>query len=260
MSDTKILLVTLIVVIVFLLFYCCNFFGAPLSSFTSDWGAFGNYVAVGVSMISIVLIYVTYREQRKANEITRVEQHIMTMTNTLNLLSEKYQGKVDNAYKDFYGHFDSFSLTEYNDKEKVKSVCMYYHSSIMSNVDCNHNLNGVFRYIHLFIDYIQDEKSLSEESKEQRIKELSCILSESMRIMLFSWLLFNNQNEKLEKYYKLGIFTVNEIELPLLEDIITYICTKKCPPERKIPKINPEDIDFEGYNSNEEFYNTYKRM
>ena len=90
MSDRKIILIALGVAFALLLIYAISFIGSPISFQTSDWGAFGSYAAIGVSSLSIALIYVTYREQRQTNEITRVEQHIVTMTNTLAVLSEKF--------------------------------------------------------------------------------------------------------------------------------------------------------------------------
>ena len=78
-----------------MLIYAISFIGSPISCQTSDWGAFGSYAAIGVSSLSIALIYVTYREQRQTNEITRVEQHIVTMTNTLAVLSEKFHERLD---------------------------------------------------------------------------------------------------------------------------------------------------------------------
>lgn len=94
MSDRKIILIALGVAFALLLIYAISFIGSPISCQTSDWGAFGSYAAIGVSSLSIALIYVTYREQRQTNEITRVEQHIVTMTNTLAVLSEKFNERL----------------------------------------------------------------------------------------------------------------------------------------------------------------------
>ena len=105
MSDRKIILIALGVAFALLLIYAISFIGTPISGQTSDWGAFGSYAAICVSSLSIALIYVTYREQRKTNEITRVEQHIVTMTNTLAILSEKYHDRLEVSYDKFSEHF-----------------------------------------------------------------------------------------------------------------------------------------------------------
>lgn len=79
MSDKKIIFAALSIVIILLLFYFVTFWGADVSINSSDWGAFGNYAAICVSVLSIAFIYVTYREQRNTNEISRTEQHIAVM-------------------------------------------------------------------------------------------------------------------------------------------------------------------------------------
>ncbi len=46
---------------------------------------------------------------------------------------------------------------------------------------------------------------------------------------------------------------------PLLEDIITYICTKKRPAQRLTPEVDPDTIILEDY-PNELFPDTYSRL
>ena len=46
---------------------------------------------------------------------------------------------------------------------------------------------------------------------------------------------------------------------PLLEDVISYVCTKKRPPQRQISDVNPDDIILEDY-PNEQFPDTYTRL
>lgn len=259
MSDRKIILIALGVAFALLLIYAISFIGTPISGQTSDWGAFGSYAAVCVSSLSIALIYVTYREQRKTNETTRVEQHIVTMTNTLAVLSEKYHDRLEVSYDEFSEHFKLpfYDISDW-EYDKTVRVCTYYYSSITINDDYNGNFNYLFRYMQLCIDYILHEKSLSTENKYLRITEFGCIFPESIRILLFCWLLINKQNT-LEDYYKFGIFILGETGPYLLKDVITYVCTKKRPPLRQVSEVNPDDIIFEDF-PNEQFPDTYKRL
>ena len=94
MSDQKKIYIALGIAFVPLLIYVICFVGAPVSNHTSDWGAFGSYASISISSLSIFLIYVTYREQRRTNEITRIERQIMTMINTLVVLSNKYHERL----------------------------------------------------------------------------------------------------------------------------------------------------------------------
>ena len=188
MTDKKFIITAVGIATVLLLFYAICFIGAPISKSTSDWGAFGSYATICVSVLSITLIYVTYCEQRKTNEITRVEQHIVTMTNTLVSLSEKHHKSIDFSYDKFTEHF-KLSFYDLSDCElnKTIKICTYYYSLAINN-DYDRNFNYIFRYTKLCIDYILNEKSLSTENKSLRITEFGCILPESMRILLFCWL------------------------------------------------------------------------
>lgn len=259
MSDRKIILIALGVAFALLLIYAISFIGTPISGQTSDWGAFGSYAAICVSSLSIALIYVTYREQRKTNEITRVEQHIVTMTNTLAILSEKYHDRLEVSYDKFSEHFKLpfYDISDWEYDKTIK-ICTYYYSSITINDDYNGYFNYLFRYMQLCIDYIIHEKSLSRENKYLRITEFCCVLPESVRVLLFCWLLINNQSV-LEDCYKCGIFMLDETGAPLLRDIITYVCTKKRPPQRPIQTINPDNIILEDY-PKEQFPDTYIRL
>lgn len=259
MSDNKIILTSLGVAFVLLLIYAYCFIGMPISNHTSDWGAFGSYATIGVSSLSIALIYVTYREQRKTNEITRVEQHIVTMTNTLVALSEKYHERLTKSYDMFSQHF-KISFYDMSDweYENTMGICTRYYSSITIDDDHSGDFNYLFRYIQLCIDFIIHEKSLSRENKHLRITEFCCVLPECVRVLLFCWLLINYQ-ATLADYYKAGIFMLDETGSPLLRDIITYVCTKKRPPKRPIPQINPDNIILEDY-PKEQFPDTYKRL
>ena len=259
MSDKRIILAAIGVAFSLLLIYAISFIGTPISGQTTDWGAFGSYAAICVSSLSIALIYVTYREQRKTNEITRVEQHIVTMTNTLAVLSEKYHERLEVSYDMFSEHFKLpfYDISEWEYDKTIK-ICTYYYSSITIDDGYNEDFNYLFRYMQLCIDYILHEKSLSTENKYLRITEFGCIFPKSIRILLFCWLLINKKNT-LEDYYKFGIFILGETGPYLLEDVITYVCTKKRPPIRQITEVNPDDIIFEDF-PNEQFPDTYKRL
>lgn len=259
MSDNKIVFTSLGVALGLLLIYALCFIGMPISNQTSDWGAFGSYAAICVSSLSIALIYVTYREQRKINEITRVEQHIVTMTNTLVALSEKYHERLTETYDIFSQHFklSFYDMSDWEYENTIR-ICTRYYSSITIKDDHSGEFNYLFRYMQLCLDYIIHEKSLSRENKYLRITEFCCVLPESVRVLLFCWLLINNQTA-LEDCYKCGIFMLDETGAPLLKDIITYVCTKNRPPQRPIQTINPDNIILEDY-PKEQFPDTYIRL
>lgn len=258
MSDQKFLYIALGVALILLLIYAICFVGTPVSNHTSDWGAFGSYAAISVSSLSIALIYVTYREQRRTNEITRIEQHIVTMINTLVVLSNKYHERLEVSYDKFLEHFkDSFFEISVWEYDKTTKICRYYYSMAIDD-KYNEDFNYLFRYMQLCIDYILHERNFSTETKYLRITEFTCIFPESMRMLLFCWLLNNNRN-KIGCYFKAGIFMLDETSPYLLKYIISYVCTKKQPTQMTPSNVNIDDIILEDY-PNEQFSETYRRL
>lgn len=144
MTDKKILLIALGVAIALLMAYVACFWGIELSDNTIDWGAFGNYLAVCFSVLSITLIYITYREQRKSNDIARTEHHIVTMLNTLDALYEKNLLRIESTYNSIGEHFKEpfYDLSEF-EYEKIVVVCTFYYSSLDGTEDAK-KLNYFF--------------------------------------------------------------------------------------------------------------------
>ena len=259
MADKKILLIALGVAIVPLIVYVICFWGIEISDNTTDWGAFGNYVAVCLSVLSISLIYITYREQRKSNEISRAERHIATMLSTLDVLYEKNQLRIKSTFFNIIEHFKVpfYDLSEF-EYAKVIKVCTIYYSSALGENEDSIKLNCYFQYLNLCIDNVIHNKTLSKEQKELQITELSSILTENARMLFFFWLLINVCSE-LTSYYKYGLFIEDSDSSPLLQDIVSYICIGKCPSKRQPQVVDADDIILDDF-PKEQFSDTYSRF
>ena len=259
MTDRKILLIALVVAIVLLMAYVICFWGMEISDNTTDWGAFGNYLAVCLSVLSISLIYITYREQRKANDIARAEHHIVTMLKTLDVLYEKNLSRIESTSNSICEHFKEpfYDLSEL-EYEKIINVCTFYYSSALEGKVDAKKLNYFFQYLRLCIDNIIHNKTLPKEQKKLQMTELSITLMEDARLLFFFWLLINARSE-LDSYYKYGLFIEDSESSPLLQDIVSYICSRKCPAKRQTQVINADDIILEDF-PNEQFHDTYNRL
>ncbi len=259
MTDKKIILIAFGVTFTTIVFYAICFWGTEISKNTTDWGAFGNYLAVGVSMLSIALIYITYREQRKTNEITRSEHHITTMLKTLDTLSTKNQSRIESTYSNILEHFKVpfYDLSEY-EYEKLVKVCIFYYSLALGEKEDSIKLNYYFQYLNLCIDNIIHNKTLSKEQIQLQITELSCVLTEDSRLLFFFWLLISD-SKVLDLYYKCGLFFISDEVSPLLKDIVSYICSDKRPTKRPTRNFNMDDIILGDY-TKEQFSDTYSRM
>lgn len=257
MHSKKYIFAALAVLFVTILIYVVFFYNSTISKNTLDWGAFGSYMGIGISALSIALIYVTYYEQRRTNQISRFEQHLSTISNTIENLVEKNNETVKAAYSRFIKHFkvqfyDLSSCT----KKRVEGVCTYYYSLALD--DNGDELYYLFKYINESLSFINEDKSISDKEKSRRIIELACAVPESARILFLCWKLIVNQ-DLLERCYSNGFFMLGEPKNNLLEDIITFVCTGKRPPKRKQKTIDLEDIELQDY-TEEQFHDTYERL
>ena len=61
------------IIVLQLVLFILNFYSHPLSNSISDWGSFGDYMSIAISVISVILVYQTYTEQRDTNKLIRFE-------------------------------------------------------------------------------------------------------------------------------------------------------------------------------------------
>ena len=259
MKKNRIILIIAVIVATFILFlYAYVFRGTGLSKETSDWGAFGTYAALGLSILSISLIYITYCEQRNSNNISRSEHHIATMSNTIIELAEKSHSSLESSYSKFRAHFSgsSYDIPNYEYDGIIRVFKLYYSTAI----DYNDSIiqNRLFRYIYHCIHSVLHDKFLKKGDKQSRITEISCMIPECVRIMFFCWLL-QYHPKVIREYYELGLFYLNDTSLHLLSDLISYVCTGMCPPKRQHQAVNPDDIIYDDA-PDETFNETYLRL
>lgn len=258
-SDKQIVYCTISGAMGMLLTYIICFWGVSISDKTSDWGAFGNYMGMVISSISIALIFITYREQSKSNKIARYEQHILLMIKTLNALSTKYQKSLEDAYCRFAKHFtlSYYDLTQC-ERDITAGVCSYYYSLLYVDFPVIDDFKYIFRYLELCTDYTHKNKTIAEE--DSYWTELICSLPESVRILFFCWVI-EHRKELLYYYFEKGLFTLGDkTPLPLAE-IIMFVCTGKKLKRRIIEDIKKSVIKpvIEDY-SDEQFQDTYNRI
>lgn len=233
--------------------YIAHFSHTSLSDDTSDWGAWGSYVNVGISLISISLIYITYNEQQKSNKIARFEEHYHVALKTAGELFERKKEIIKGLYNRIENHFrNPFDpLTDYT-QSNTKNILGYYYSSTV--FDVQQECDEVFRYFYTALNSIKSSPIIDADEKDRCYTEMSCLFSEEARILLLFW--GYNKGIDLSEYYSKGLFRTSIINNEALVNIVKFACTGERPKKKK---INIEDIDF-GYNTNEDFTEIYNRL
>ena len=129
MRPRNYIYVAVAILLLTIIIYVACFYNMPLSHYTSDWGAFGSYIGMGVSILSVALIYITYNEQRHSNQIERFEQHLKSMTDTLLDFVDRNNSSLVEDYQSFLTHFiQPYSDISNYEGKKAGYVCTYYLS------------------------------------------------------------------------------------------------------------------------------------
>ena len=92
-------------VIVSVVFFVFQFHDNVFSDNISDWGSFGDYVGeIILSLISIFLLYKTYKEQQYTNVITRFESRFWNLKCRIKFTNEEL-ALVDSVTQKITDHF-----------------------------------------------------------------------------------------------------------------------------------------------------------
>lgn len=233
--------------------YCIHFINAPLSDNTSDWGAWGSYVNIGISLISVSLIYITYKEQRNSNKITRFEEHHHIALKTAKELFEQKKDIVKSVYNKIEKHFcNPFDpLTDYT-RDNTRKVMAYYYSSAV--YDTKQDCDQLFRYFYTILISIKNDTLISEEDKFRYYTEMSCIFSEEVRTILLFWGYYTQKD--FSNLYDKEVFRTSIINNECLNNIVKFACTGKRPEKKE---VNLDNIDLDDH-SDEQFDETYNRL
>jgi len=214
-----------------------------ISDNISDWSYFGAYVGGCFSIVSVILIYLTFREQSKIAYQTRFESVFFDMLRTLRELKTK---EISGAFSDLQGkitlHFNSsFTPEDINIKEGKETIAYYFQ--LHNEYD---EIHHYFRFLYHVIMYVCKDNVLDYNEKERYIALIQAQMSnEELLIVLFNVVNYGNTKylETLDTYHFFeNIRSINEL--------LDYIIIKLFPQTTFKHLINPNSecdviYDFE---------------
>lgn len=253
MKRYAFVIVGIAIAVVLIAFYAVHFYNASLSDKTSDWGAWGSYIGIGISIMSVSLIYITYKEQQESNRIGRFEEHFHISLRTSIELFEKRKNVIDSIFSKVENHFrNPFDpLTDY-EQSKVQTILGNFYSLAVMN--CREECEEIFRYLFSVLLSIKNNSMLDNKEKESRFREISCLLPENGRILFLCWG-FSSEHET-KQFYNYGLYQTSSFSKSPIMDVVKFACVGKRP---KKEHINVENLELKDYSS-EEFQDTYNRL
>lgn len=258
MKISKCLLLAILIFGITIFLYVFHFHGISLSDDTSDLGAFCGYINIGISAISVALIFITYREQRQSNRIERFEQHLKSMVATITEQIAKNGLDIDEDFESLKAHFQHpFDDSSNYEREISKMVCGFYFSLIAGEIECKYLY--LFKYMTRIINTINNEKSIERIEKEGRLTELSFVFPVSFRLTYFFWLVDQKEYALLELSFANRLFSSDKNDEKNLCEIVRLVCVGEKNTERVSIGLNDNELDIQDY-SQEQFKKTYNRF
>lgn len=215
-----------------------------ISDHISDWSYFGAYVGGCFGIVSVVLIYLTFREQSKMAYQTRVESVFFEMLRTLREINnDEVKSLFSNLSKKLSCHFAVEFGYDSVPKEDLRGVIRYYISYQEQYPQISH----YFRYLYHIIKYVENDNILDEKEKEKYIALIQAQMSNNELLMtLFNVIGYNNTTYLgwLDKY---GFFENLQTESRFLDYIrsLFFPTTKNKHPQP--PKRSTEEALTEWY-------------
>lgn len=233
--------------------YTIHFHNTQLSDNTSDWGAWGSYVSIGISILSITLIYVTYKEQQESNRISRFVDNYHVSLKTLSELFAKNNHSIKLIYNMVNQKFTNplDDLSEY-EQDNIKKLLGYFYDSAINHI--NNEKDEAFFYLFFTLNTIKSNNISNKEEQKRCITEISCIIPDYARILFLCWGCHNNYS--VTSYYNLGLYRTRSIKNECLKNIVRFACTG-IRPQKEETIEGDYNLDCD---SPEDYQKTYKRL
>lgn len=239
--------------------YVWNFRNADLSNNTGDWGAFGDYCGIGLGVLSVCLVYFTYREQRKSNLRSLFEQHYFHLFETLETMLAKHSDMCDEDFKGIVQHFKiEPSTNDVPSPQTCRMILRYYYSSQNHEGQIDHSYERAFQFFVSIIRKIDSTELLNNSEKESHVDDLWFLIPDNIKVLFACWIVASGQTRLFNEFmYSPFECTWGHLDNKLLEFILKRACFERDQIDDKPLKLKCIfDLD---YHPNEHFYETLQR-
>jgi hypothetical protein len=160
-SELKLIIwITASIVILMIGIYFINFHDC-LSPNNTDWGAFGGYLAgtIGItfSLLSVVLIFLTFREQRRQNFENIFQSYVTDYYNLVNLINENWLHRFWPKYlkgREIFGN--AIRVIDCNNPKGAFEDIFNCHINVFQHY-CNYIID-IYEIVNSFKDFDDKEQ------------------------------------------------------------------------------------------------------
>lgn len=193
---------------IFVLIYICMF-DSGLSNNSNDWGSFGSYTAgtIGVffSLLSVVFLYLTFREQRRQKFENAFQQYIINYYSLLMLIKENWLHHTP--------------VPEYLNGREIfgRAICILQIDTPKESFDYIFNLHiNVFQhYCNYIIEFFEVVYKFNDLEKKEQIQYINRFLSmlSTFELVFFSYFILykseSNHNNTIKRCLQLRLSQIS---------------------------------------------------
>lgn len=166
------------------------FHNQSISDNIADWASFGAYVGGCFGFISVILMYMVFREQSKMAYKTQFEAVFFDMLHTLReIWNPEVESKGLQLCNQISAHFKLEFGSNQSTNDEFKKVMSYY----MALHKKDNSLNHYFRYLYHIVKYVTTNDSLNANVKYDYISLIQAQMSNTeLMITFFNAIEYNN--------------------------------------------------------------------
>lgn len=219
-----------IMILTVLLPYIIVFAQNGISHQNEDWSHLGGYISGTLGIVSIFLLYLTYREQRSTNHIEHFEDIFYKHIDEIVRLQKEHKEIIEYLCNNFLGIF--FYLGEYHysneyTKAQAESVIQYVYSHF-NNVELkNRAFENVLRYVEYTLKQVEDDVLI--DAKEFYSLEIKNNLSSETKIVLFFYIISERNLNVIKMFDKHNFFKELNIDNDMFKFIVSMFCMSSDP-------------------------------
>lgn len=241
--ENKTIIFVILSLIVIIVPYVLMFGKNGLSDCTSDWAAFGSYIGGAVAIISILLVYKTYRDQSIANQRRFFENSLRKKTDSLKSQLREIGDDIKCLSKDLLKPFMPISTEkpkeEYSIKcyEKALRRCYKYYTmnrdrcegleteSFKRNSKHIKEIEGLIRYVSEVLSFIHKFPLI--DNQYIYVSDTKNLLSEDLKVVMFYYVVSKAENDLFHIFKESDIFNWRNMENQLFLWVVELISKNK---------------------------------
>ncbi len=249
----------LLPVVIYVVKFNVNFWWGTIFCKTQDFGSFENYISIGIGLITIFLLYITYKEQHQANRISQFEQRFYIQCKNIKEHIDLHKIDIVQTYNRLTRHLTESPSKNIENSDIILAFSYYYEDLIKSNSDNEKkcNLDFICDYFLCLIKTIDRQDVLSKEIKKNYIYEISRLLTLEFSTILIFYICHTESVENWRLIRTYDIYLKHSTDCRFLDIIIKKLIDSST---IKASAINQQEkIEFESF-ENEQIELTIKRL